>query len=56
LKWSLKDTHSNIFSSSEDKAHFNFSLKMSKRSNKDREEHGDKRVKVTAPHETVEGI
>jgi len=35
----------------------NFSLTMAtKRSNKDREEHGDKRVKVTAPQEAVEGI
>ena len=51
--------HSDIFSSfSKGITWFNFSLKMaSKCSNKDREEHGDKRVKVTVPpHDTVEGI
>jgi hypothetical protein len=49
-----------IFSFSENITYFNFSLKMAtKRSNRDREdneEHGDKRVRVVAPHETVESI
>ena len=51
--------HSDIFScSSKDITCFNFLLKMAtKCSNKDREEHGDKQVRVTAlSHETVEGI
>lgn len=46
-----------FYFSIKDITYFNFSLTMAtKRSNKDKEEHGDKRVKVTAPQETVESI